>query len=254
MSGWFTVERLGGDTWAISEYGHWEEPHCYLLAGREQALLIDTGLGVAPLRPVVESLTRLPVLAAVTHAHWDHIGGLGEFDRTAAHTSEVPWLSGGFPLPLAAVRAGLLREPCRFPAGFDPNRLSIYSGGVTYPLTDGQTIDLGERTITVLHTPGHSPGHLCYWEAARNTLYSGDLLYGGKLDMFYPTTDPADFLRSVQRVSALPIRAIRPGHHSLNIGPELAGQVRAALEQLEQAGQLTLGQGILEFGTFSIHL
>lgn len=254
MSGWFTVERLDGDTWAISEYGHWEETHCYLLAGSERALLIDTGLGAAPLRPVAESLTRLSVLAAVTHAHWDHIGALGEFDRTAAHTSEVPWLSGAFPLPLAAVKAGLLREPCQFPGGFDPDNYSVYGGGVTDPLADGQTIDLGGRTVTALHTPGHSPGHLCYWEAARNTLYSGDLLYRGKLDMFYPTTDPADFLRSVRRVSALPIRAIRPGHHSLDTAPELAGQVLDALEGLERAGRLRQGQGVLNYDAFSLHL
>ena len=79
MASWFTVERLDEDTWVVSEYRHWEHTHCYLLLGRERALLIDTGLGVAPLAPVVRELTGLPVAAALTHAHWDHIGGLGEF-------------------------------------------------------------------------------------------------------------------------------------------------------------------------------
>ncbi len=77
MAGWFTVERLDDDTYAISEYRHWEHTHCYLLLGRERALVIDTGLGVAPLAPVVGALTCLPVAAALTHAHWDHMGGLG---------------------------------------------------------------------------------------------------------------------------------------------------------------------------------
>ena len=62
---WFSVRPLGSDTWAISEPEHWEQPHCYLLLGQKQALLIDTGLGAAPLRPVVRSLTDLPVLAAL---------------------------------------------------------------------------------------------------------------------------------------------------------------------------------------------
>ena len=47
MGDWFTIEPLDGDTFAISEYRHWEETHCYLLLGTERALLIDTGLGVA---------------------------------------------------------------------------------------------------------------------------------------------------------------------------------------------------------------
>ena len=46
MDTWFTVEAIDRDTFAISEYKHWEETHCYLLCGTEKAILIDTGLGV----------------------------------------------------------------------------------------------------------------------------------------------------------------------------------------------------------------
>ncbi len=74
---WFTVERVDADTYAVSEYRHWEEPHCYLLLGRERAALIDTGLGVGDIRAVVERLTDLPVTVLTTHVHWDHIGGHG---------------------------------------------------------------------------------------------------------------------------------------------------------------------------------
>jgi len=254
MKPWFTLERLEADTWAISEYGHWEETHCYLLAGRARALLIDTGLGAAPMRPVAETLTDLPITAALTHAHWDHIGGLGEFGDTVCHVSEAPWLSGQFPLPLAAVKANLLRAPCAFPAEFDPEGYAIYRGGVGRAVGDGWTIDLGGRRLTALHTPGHSPGHLCWWEEERGTLYAGDLIYRGKLDMFYPTTDPAAFLASVGRVARLPVKALRPGHHSLDVGPGLTARVLDALEGLDRAGELVQGRGILEFDGFSVHL
>ena len=111
MSDWFTVERLDGDTYAISEYRHWEHTHCYLLLGRDRALVIDTGLGVAPLAPVVGALTALPVAAALTHAHWDHIGGLGGFGEKLVHGLEAEWLSGSFPLPLFVVECNLTK-PC----------------------------------------------------------------------------------------------------------------------------------------------
>lgn len=251
MASWFTVERLDEDTWVVSEYRHWEHTHCYLLLGRERALLIDTGLGVAPLAPVVRELTGLPVTAALTHAHWDHIGGLGEFRERLVHESEAPWLSGSFPVPISVVQSNLTLPPHDFPSDFDPKGYALYSGGPTSILSDGQAIDLGDRTVTVLHTPGHSPGHLCFWEEERGALYSGDLLYQGKLDLFYPTTDPAAFLSSVRRVSALPIRTLRPGHHSLGPSPALAGQVLTALEGLDRKGRLVHGQGILEFAAFS---
>lgn len=50
MGGWFTVEQIDGDTFAISEYKHWEETHCYLLCGKDRAVLIDTGLGVSDIK------------------------------------------------------------------------------------------------------------------------------------------------------------------------------------------------------------
>ena len=101
---WFTVEKIDAQTFAISEYKHWEETHCYLLLGTERAVLIDTGLGVANIRKVVENLTDLPVTAITTHAHWDHIGGHKYFPNFAVHEDEVTWISEQFPIPLQVLK------------------------------------------------------------------------------------------------------------------------------------------------------
>ena len=69
MEDWFTVEVIDDNTFAISEYKHWEETHCYLMCGTEKAVLIDTGLGVSNIRSVVDSLTTLPIMAVTTHAY-----------------------------------------------------------------------------------------------------------------------------------------------------------------------------------------
>ena len=98
MSDWFTVEEIDSQTFAISEYKHWEETHCYLLCGQESAVLIDTGLGVSNIRKIVDSLTRLPIMAVTTHIHWDHIGGHKYFDNIAVHEKEMDWLSVKFPI------------------------------------------------------------------------------------------------------------------------------------------------------------
>lgn len=251
---WFAVESIDAGTYAISEPHHWEEPHSYLLCGQERALLIDTGLGVADMGEAVRRLTKLPVLAAVTHAHWDHIGGLGCFDHIAVHEAEAGWVSGQFPLQPQVVRANLTARPCRFPDGFCPEDYSVYSGGAGELLRDGEIIDLGGRQVQVLHTPGHSPGHCCFYEAARGFLFAGDLLYAGCLDAFYPTTDPQQFARSVERICHLPVARILPGHHRMNLPPDFAARENSAWQHLERQGLLRQGNGIFSFDGFRIHL
>lgn len=252
--GWFTVERSGGDTAVISEYRHREETHCYLLCGRERAALIDTGLGVADLRAVVERLTALPVTVLTTHAHLDHMGGHRAFSRIAVHEAEKDWLSGHFPLPLSAVRQQLCAGCCELPPDFSPESYRLYDGGATETLRDGDCIDLGGRMLRVLHTPGHSPGHCCFYEEARRTLYTGDLIYAGQLDAFYPTTDPSAFQQSVRRAQALRAAKLCPGHHDLGIPPTLTDDIAAGFAQLRRQGLLRQGAGRFDFGAFSIRL
>lgn len=210
MDDWFTVEKIDGQTFAISEYKHWEETHCYLLCGREKALLIDTGLGVSDVGKIVESLTKLPVMAAVTHVHWDHIGGLRYFDNTAVHEAEKDWLAVKFPIPLQVVKNNLTKYPCDFPAEFDPDAYRVFQGTPQRLLTDGDWLDLGGRRIQVIHTPGHSPGHCCFYEPGRDYLFSGDLIYKGCLYAFYPTTDPQLFYDSVKRVRKYKVKRYYP--------------------------------------------
>ena len=129
-----------------------------MLCGAERAVLIDAGMGIASLKAVVDRLTELPVTVLLTHAHWDHIGGLAEFPRFAIHEAEREWLRD-FPLPLQAVKQNLTREPCDFPAGFSLENYRIFQGTPEFTYRDGTQFDLGGRTLVAVHTPGHSPGH-----------------------------------------------------------------------------------------------
>lgn len=254
-SAWFTTEQLEKDTFVISEYKHWEETHCYLLLGEQSAALIDTGLGVADIRKEVRAITDLPIQVVTTHIHADHIGGHGLFENRAIPAEERAWFEEKFPLPTAFVlQNNLLKQPCDFPPEFDPKNYHIYQGKAERLLRDGDRVDLGGRILTALHTPGHSPGHLCFYEQARKTLYSGDLLYLGALDCYYPTTDPEAFAASTEKAASLPLEKIYPGHHQLKVSPDLAQRVAAAFKQLKEQGRLKQGNGIIPFGDFSIHL
>lgn len=250
---WFTVERLDEDTFVISEYRHWEETHCYLLLGSERGLLIDTGLGIADLGSEAAKFTGLPVTAALTHAHWDHIGGLDGFPDFYASAQELTWLNGSFPLPVATVRK-MLADRCVLPEGFDLERYELFRGTPTKVLSDGDTIDLGGRRLEALHTPGHSPGHLCFWEPERGYLFTGDLVYRGTLYANYPSTDPRAYLASLERISDLPVRRVFPGHHALDVRPELITRMRDAFRRLDAGGMLHHGAGVFTCGDWSISL
>ena len=254
MNGWFTVEKIDTQTFAVSEYEHWEETHCYLLCGRDRAVLIDTGLGVSDIRSIVDGLTVLPVTVLTTHVHWDHIGGHRLFERIAVHEEERDWIAGHFPLPLEEVKKQLTKGPCAFPEDFSIEAYRLFQGEPQILLHDGDCFDLGGRTVRVLHTPGHSPGHCCFYEPERRYLYSGDLIYKGCLDAFYPTTDPRLFYESVKSLTDLDITRVFPGHHDLDIPVSLIDEIRTDFTQLEKSGQLKQGSGSFDFGEISIHI
>ena len=254
MDNWFTIDEIDQDTFAIGEYQHWEETHCYLLCGTQKALLIDTGLGVANIKTVVDALTTLPIEVATTHVHWDHIGGHHFFDDIAVHEIEASWLTGSFPLPLQVVKNNLMLKPCNFPKSFDLNNYQIYQGTPSKILRDGDCLSLGSRTIQVLHTPGHSPGHCCFYESERQYLFSGDLIYKGCLDAFYPSTDPQLFWQSVKRVQSLAVSRILPGHHSLIVPTNIVNMIESAFHDISNMGCLKQGGGIFDYGDFQIHI
>lgn len=254
MTNWFTVETIDCTTYAISEYNHWEQVHSYLLIGQERAALIDTGLGVADILKTVRQLTSLPIIVLTTHVHWDHIGGHHLFDYIAVHEADSVWLSHDFPLSLEAVKRNLLHQPFEFPPGFEIDQYQVRQIASDQILQEGDQIDLGGRKIHVYHTPGHSPGHCCFYEPVKQYLYAGDLIYKGELHAFYPSTDPLQFAQSLDRITALPLNRILPGHYDLDLAPDFVQQVAAGFQQLADENKLKHGTGSHNFDTFQIRL
>ncbi len=197
--------------------------------------------------------SSIPGWGSATHIHWDHIGGHRYFPEFYAHEAELNWLSGGFPLSVEAVRA-MVADRCCLPEDFDVSRYTLFQGHPARVLRDGDRIELGGRTLEVLHTPGHSPGHMCFWEAERGYLFSGDLVYRGTLFACYPSTDPEEYLSSLERTACLPMERLLPAHHALDIGPELLGRVRDAFRGLKEQGKLRHGGGTFDYGEWAVRL
>lgn len=259
MDDWFTIEKIDDKTFAISEYGHWEKVHSYLLLGTISAFLIDTGLGIGNIKREVDKLTSLPVKVVTTHAHWDHIGGHKYFKDIYVHQDDENWLRMGLPIPAEAIKSSIMKEPFTKnpPEKFNINNYKVFTGDSEYSiktLKDNDILDLGSRKIKVIHTPGHSPGHICLLEE-QGQLFTGDLIYAGTLYAFYPSTDPVKFKESIDRINCLKnITKILPGHNDINIPIDIIGRMKNAFHLIDQKSLLKQGSGIFEFEDFKIQL
>ncbi|MEK5234585.1 MBL fold metallo-hydrolase [Paenibacillus sp. FSL L8-0470] len=253
---WFTVQQMDEATFAISEYGHWEKVHSFLLLGEEKAALIDTGLGIGNIKEITDQLTRLPIEVLTTHVHTDHIGGHGLFSSIYVHEADKDWLVHGIQgLSIEQIRRDIGRDLTRpVPEGFDPDAYKPFQGEPAGLLNDGDLISLGGRTLKVYHTPGHSPGHVCFVDKDRGYLFSGDLLYDETpVYAFYPSTSPADLVNSLERMAALEgINKVYGSHNTLGLEAEILEEVKLAVKFLREHELDHFGTGIHRFGRFSV--
>ncbi|WP_201777918.1 MBL fold metallo-hydrolase [Ornithinibacillus contaminans] len=252
---WFTVEEIDATTFAISEYGHWEKVHSFLLIGTERAALIDTGFGIANIKRITDQLTNLPIVVITTHVHADHIGGHGLYDTILVHQAEADWLENGIKgLPIEQIRYDIGRDITKpTPKEFNSATYTPYKGKPTAILSDGELIDLGDRLLTIFHTPGHSPGHVSILDNDREYLFTGDLLYlDTPIYAFYPTTDPVELLNSLERISYLQVEKIYGSHNTLGIDPGIFFEVQEAVYNLRMKDVVRHGTGLHKFKSFSI--
>jgi glyoxylase-like metal-dependent hydrolase (beta-lactamase superfamily II) len=200
------------------------QANLFLVRGRDRDLLVDSGLGLAPLRTQLAELWERPVTAVATHRHFDHTGGLHEFDDVVVHRLDAEAVANaeGFaslriedypPEELSGYEApeSLLTA---FPnEGFDPATYRVEPVTPTRVVDEGYVIDLGDRRIEVLHLPGHTPGELGLWEEATGTLFSGDCVYeSGILLDELPESDIRAYVASMRRLREVPVRIVHGGH------------------------------------------
>jgi glyoxylase-like metal-dependent hydrolase (beta-lactamase superfamily II) len=173
---YFVVQTLDSDTFAIGEPLYYQGNYSYLILGQERAVLFDAGSGLRDIVPVVRSLTKLPVTVIPSHLHFDHVGALGRFEKTAL--LDVPSLR----TRTEDSRLTLLRYEF---LGF-ADRLTTPTFRVDEWWAPDSIIELGGRQLQVLATPGHTPTSVSLYDRDRHELFAGDFLYPGELYVFLP--------------------------------------------------------------------
>jgi hydroxyacylglutathione hydrolase len=225
---YFVVEEIDPATLAIGEPRYYQGNYSYLIIGRQRAVLFDAGTGTRDIVPVVRSLTPLPVTVIPSHLHFDHVGALGRLDRTAL--LDAPSLR-------ARVRDSRLTLGRYEFLGF-LQRLASPTFRVDEWWAAGTTVDLGERRIRVLSTPGHTPTSVSLYDEQRRQLFVGDFMYPGALYAFLPGASRAAYLASTRQLLAMidPATRIYTAHMAEPPAPVSAPLLEVAdLRALETA-------------------
>ncbi len=154
------------DTWVVQV----KNARCYLLIGREKALLFDTGYGEGNIRTFVEAITAKPLYVVNSHGHGDHSGGNGWWEKVYAAEEAVC----------------SMRKPF---GEFDAMKEKM-----TYPdyevefVKDGDLFELGGRQVEVLAVPAHSEGSIMLLDKKARLLLTGDELEAGQVLQFVRDT------------------------------------------------------------------
>ena len=220
---WHTVTQVAENIYRISEpFGELDARfgiktvNMYLVLGAERAALIDTGTGIGDLRNEVCKLTSLPCTVLSTHFHWDHVGANSHFDEVSIHMLEADLVEQEPDMGWLLETLGLPEARAVLPPGFDPAAYRIQPKAAARVLQDGDVIDLGGRTLRVLHIPGHSPGHTAFWDEESGALFTGDSAYPGPMYACFAGGNPTAFAHSLRRMAELPdVKLICPGHNEI---------------------------------------
>jgi glyoxylase-like metal-dependent hydrolase (beta-lactamase superfamily II) len=193
----------------------------YLIDAGDELTLIDAGykgkelLIIERVRNLGYSPSRITTII-ITHHHPDHIGGLAGLveitrARVVAHTADTPFVDGRLPQPGPA-RPGWLRRAAR-----PFNRLlATPPVKVDIEVGDGDELPLAGG-ISILHTPGHTPGSICVFLKRGGVVFTGDLLaqrFGLKWPSIPFTADVAQLKHSVKKLAGYEFESACFGHGS----------------------------------------
>ncbi|QJF51815.1 MBL fold metallo-hydrolase [Roseobacter ponti] len=230
---WYRHEELDARTVLITEPRVHPifSANMHLVLGRDKDLLIDSGMGVAPLKPFVDAQRPdpgKPLILLSTHTHVDHIGAAHEFATRLVHPLEAAEMEAPseYSLRSDAIpdRFRALFEEAGYEAlwpllidavpheGYDPDGWRLQGAVPTGTVEEGDVIDLGDWQAEVLHLPGHSPGQVGLFHHDSGTLFGADAIYDGPLIYDGPGMSIPDYAATLRRIAALPVIRVHGGH------------------------------------------
>jgi len=232
---WFQVYQVAPGVKAIYEPHQWQETISYLIEGEKKALLFDTGNGIGDIHALVKRLTKKPVSVLNSHSHFDHVGGNHAFKRIYAMNTEF---SNQRQQGIANKDIAEEVSPdalCRpLPKGVTENNHIGRPYKISTRINDGYVFDLGERTLEVIHVPGHTPDAVALIDREQGLLWTGDTFYAGPIWLYAPETDLVAYGKSLDRLllEQPNIKALLPAHNTPWVDAALLTRVKRAFNKV----------------------
>ena len=201
----FRAEEIAEKSWMIKNaFVENSYAICYLVEGRDCALLIDTIIGLGNLKAFCETLTDKPIRVVNTHSHSDHVGGNFHFDHCYLHHRDI----GTFQECIGIKKEKLVElakkialeeyrdliEPDENFADWNPIRV--------FPICDGDVFDLGDRRIEVVEVGGHTAGSVVLIDDKTRIAFCGDVCNSNTLLEFDTSLPVNIYLQNLKRLAA----------------------------------------------------
>jgi glyoxylase-like metal-dependent hydrolase (beta-lactamase superfamily II) len=231
----------------------------YFLLSGGKCLVVDTGFNVDEsydsLATAMQKLKGLGVSEFEffsTHLHADHMGLIGRFSSSIWMSSvEAEWIKAMSREPRSYwvkvvefyVKNGLPMEVARLMLKLHPGVRYVYRWDLDFrKLDDGDTITVGGFSLQCILTPGHTPGHMCLYDADKKVLFSGDhVLFDitPNISWMPGFKDPLnEYVKSLEKLLSLDVELVMPGHRGL--GNDLRKRVRELKDHHERRLQEAL--------------
>ena len=215
----------------------------WFIEGRDACLLVDTSIGVGPIRAFLETVTDKPIIAFASVGYYDHAGGLHQFDARLIHEGDADRVQ--HPTRESSVIAFYFENALRAlpQPGFDAATYEMTPCEPTRLLANGDTIDLGDRVFEVLHLPGVTKGTSGLFERASGVLFTGEAMVWNEGQVY--SGEPADrsddadlsaFCTSIKRLHDLPSVAVYPGHHARQSPEAMKEVISSFLRRTQDEG------------------
>lgn len=191
------TKKLAEDLYVITETG---SIHCYLMLGKEKALLFDVGYGYEDITPIIRSITGLPLMVAVSHGDPDHALGCGHFEEVYLHELDYGKLlrNDNPNMRRTALEYRYKKMPVMKELVSMEDFCSMNAHNMKPRfLRDHDIIDLGGKQLEVIHIPGHSYGHIALLDRNKRRLFSGDMITQHNIWYFSSSDEQAPFSLAV---------------------------------------------------------
>ncbi len=205
----------------------------YIIKAKSSSLIIDTGMNREECLTAMSAvLTDLGIDLRqtdffITHLHADHLGLVGELAAPSSSIffnqpdAEIVALANLWELLFQiAAKHGFPQNELKEALAMHPGNRYRAAGPINFELVkEGDRLTYGPYTFTCIHTPGHTPGHLCLYEQSQKLFVSGDHILGDitpNISAWDDAENPLrEYLQSLDKVYPMEIELLLPGHRRI---------------------------------------